>query len=255
MSSSPPTIMNETAKQRVKFKCVIHKSSDHEIKEKEWGPLAKALLKLEELGAAPLAIDGRVCGNGAVLSSDNSILVSKSGRYSGTKYDDTQFVRVTSFDIETWTANISCDDPTITSEPSSDAPLLWYALKVAPTKFGWEKHPKFILHGHTCKTAEDAKRLQVPCSTKETLFSTPADLDALVNLLEEYPYPKHNIFVRLNHGFFLLADTPDEAIHLFETKLCSTSMKEQVSGDCNRKRKEIGEGEVQGNAKKSKEVD
>ena len=231
MSTSPPIIMNEAAASaRVKFKA-NRLTSDANIKDAEYKPLAKALVRLEDLGAAPITTDGKVCGNGAVLCGD-SIIVSKSGRYAGTKFDTAEFVRVISFDEESWTASFSCSDSDPTSEPSSDAPLLWYTLMVAPKKFEWTKQPRFILHGHTFKTAEEAKCLNVPCSTNETMFSTPSDLDALVHLLAEYPYPKHKMLIRLNHGFFILADTADEAIQLFETKLeLLSNSKPSISDD------------------------
>ena len=241
MSTSPP---KAAASERVKFKA-NRLTSDANIKEAEYKPLAKALVRLEDLGAAPIDIDGKVCGNG--VSCGDSIIVSKSGRYAGNKFDTTEFVRVTSFDEESWTASFSCSDPT--SEPSSDAPLLWYTLMVAPKKFEWTKQPRFILHGHTFKTAEEAKCLNVPCSTKETVFSTPSDLDALVHLLAEYPYPTHKMLIRLNHGFFLLADTADEAIQLFETKLeLLSNSKSSISDDDeqpkqegSKKRKAVGD--------------
>lgn len=252
--------MNEAASERVKFKA-NRITSDANIKEVEYKPLAKALVRLEDLGAAPINIDGKVCGNGAISCGD-TIIVSKSGRYAGTKFDTTEFVRVTSFDEESWTASFSCSDPT--SEPSSDAPLLWYTLMVAPKKFEWTKQPRFILHGHTFKTAEEAKRLNVPCSTKETMFSTPSDLDALVHLLAEYPYPKHKMLIRLNHGFFILADTADEAIQLFETKLeLLSNSKPSISEDDDEQPKQEGSNKrktvvdvdiVQNHAKKIKQT-
>merc|ERR1711862_198153 len=85
--------------------------------------------------------------------------------------------------------------------------------------FQWKKKPKFVLHGHTYSTEEEAKSLNAPCSPEETLFSTPADLKALMKLLCDYPYPEHQIYVRKNHGFFLLSETADEAIKLFRLKL------------------------------------
>lgn len=208
---------------RVKFGC-IHQGSDPKIQDEEWKPLAKALAISEDSGAAPVDEHGRIHGNGAIFCGD-SIIVSKSGRLAGTTYDAGQFVRVSAFDFQTWTVDYSSADPT--AKPSSDLPLLWYAMKIAPDEFEWIKRPNFVLHGHTCKTEAEANLLGVPCSTKETLFSTPEDLDALIHLFIEFSYPDHQIFVRLNHGFFLLADTPEEAIHLFETKLESAKFAEK----------------------------
>jgi hypothetical protein len=49
----------------------------------------------------------------------------------------------------------------------------------------------------------------------ETLFSTPADLNALLDLLQHYPYPQYQVYVRKNHGFFLLAQDYDDAMNIF----------------------------------------
>ena len=94
-----------------------------------------------------------------------------------------------------------------------------HALIVAPTLYSWMKRPRFVLHGHSCATEEESARRQIPCSVTETLFSTQADLDALMDLLRRYPYPDHQIWVRKNHGFFLLADNEQEACHIFQTRL------------------------------------
>ena len=204
---------------RVKFRCIRQTETQlTKIKGEEWQPLAKALMVSEHYGAAPVCADGRIAGNGAMVAASGSIVVSKSGRIAGTRYDATQFVRVHAFDRASWKVVFdAADDHEV--QPSSDTPLLWHALRVAPLSLGWTKHPRFVLHGHICASSEEAQALHVPCSTTETLFSTPEDLQALADLLAEYPYPQHQIFVRLNHGFFLLADSADEAIHLLHTKL------------------------------------
>lgn len=180
------------------------------------------MLVSEELGAAPVCADGKVGGNGALLCDDGSIVVSRSGRIAGSSFDATQFVRVLSFDRSNWTATYesSCDS----IKPSSDTPLLWHALKYAPEQFHWENKPKFVLHGHTCETAEEARALNLPCSPVETLFSTPQDLEALLQMMEQHPYPKDQIYVRLNHGFFLLSQTHHQAIELFQKKLIRSKL-------------------------------
>jgi hypothetical protein len=54
-----------------------------------------------------------------------------------------------------------------------------------------------------------------PCSHEETLFSTPADTEALMVLFKKYPYPQHKCFVRKGHGFFILSQSVEEAMHIF----------------------------------------
>jgi len=138
--------------------------------------------------------------DGECNDEKDCITVSKNGRIAGTKYTASQLVRVTSFDKSTWTDTYGNSSPD--HKPSSDTPLLLNSLLVAPKLYQWDKKPKFVLHGHTCATEEEAKVLDLPCSSEETLFSTPKDLDALMKLLKKFPYPTNQIFVRKNHGFF-----------------------------------------------------
>ncbi|CAB9510497.1 Importin-beta N-terminal domain [Seminavis robusta] len=206
---------------RVKFQVELNDACPAPLKE-EWEPLAAALTVSEELGAAPVSPTGLVFGNGAILSITDdcklSIVVSKSGRVAGPKLSKADFVRVLQFDATAWKATYGgCGEST--SKPSSDTPLLWNALVVAPQKFHWTLKPQFVLHGHSCASQEDADRLKVPCSPVETLFSTPADLNALMDLLERHPYPQHQIFIRKNHGFFLLAQDQAEACRVFQETL------------------------------------
>lgn len=222
---------------RVKFK--LKRVDKHEeINESNWQPLANALTISEELGAAPICpITGQLFGNGAMLyktskeienpnNNDDYIIVSKSGRIAGTKYDAAQFVKVISFDKSTWTATY--DSECKESKPSSDTPLLYNALLIAPKLYKWKSQPKFVLHGHTCSTEEEANTLNLPCSPEETLFSTPADLNALMKLFNDYPYPTHQIYVRKNHGFFLLSETAEDAIELFRTKLSKVIVHDKL---------------------------
>lgn len=237
--------------QRVKFR-TEYVAGIQSPKPEEWGPLARALEVSEKLGAAPVCpIEGYVFGNGAILSQaatsttsqssamSESIVVSKSGRYAGTEYTKSQFVRVVDFNNDTWQAtyggaddgedddnNINSskgnnNDAKVIIKPSSDTPLLWNALIVAPAKFQWDVKPRFVLHGHSCSTELEARKRGFPCSNKETLFSTPDDLHQLMALFEKYPYPKHQVYVRKQHGFFLLAQNEEEACDVFRTKICN----------------------------------
>ena len=51
-----------------------------------------------------------------------------------------------------------------------------------------------------------ARAAGVPISERETLFSTPDDLEELEALFGRFPYPDHQVYVRRGHGFFVLAD-------------------------------------------------
>ena len=211
---------------RVKFK--VEWSAGDPPSEEEWRPLAKTLTMSEQLGAAPILPDGLIGGNGAVLSG-SSIVVSRSGRTAHTPFTQAHFVRVVRFNCQDWKATYQC--PAETAKPSSDTPLLWHALQVAPVLYGWTKRPQFVLHGHSCATEEEAAARGIPCSTNETLFSTPDDLKALMDLLQRYSYPEHQVYVRKNHGFFLLAENEQEACHIFQTRLapsplCPPSMQD-----------------------------
>lgn len=232
---------------RVKFQTELIKSSEIlPPDEIEWKPLASALQTSEALGAAPVCPrEGFVFGNGAVISTcGTNIVVSKSGRLADTDYTKSQFVRVINFNNKTWTAtyggvvidNDNDDDDKKNSndiiKPSSDTPLLWNALMVAPKVCkNWSQQPKFVLHGHSCATQEEADVKGFPCSTKETLFSTPADLEALMDLFQQYPYPTYQIYVRKNHGFFLLAQNEQEACTIFREQLAPSKLTTTSSAE------------------------
>lgn len=237
-TQAPAASLEETSilegQPRVKFqvKVVADVTSPQ---DDEWKPLARALETSESLGAAPVCPrEGFVFGNGAVLCSDGaSVVVSKSGRCAGTKFTKSQFVRVLNFDNNTWKATYGgVDDKDINAgiasiKPSSDTPLLWNALVVAPKKFSWKLEPQFVLHGHSCASKAEADAKGYPCSTNETLFSTPEDLKALMDLFREHPYPKHQVYVRKNHGFFLLSQNEQEACRIFEEQIAPPDKKKE----------------------------
>lgn len=215
-----------------------------EATEDQWRPLAAALKLSEESGAAPVLPDGKIGGNGARLLDDGSMLVSRSGREAETDFTARDFVRVVAFDAAEWRASFDSADPSV--KPSSDTPLLWRALVTAPsTCRAWKSapsRPTFVLHGHSCASEEEALARGLPCSPKETLFSTPADTEALAEIFETHPWPDHNVFVRKNHGFFLLATSADEAINVFQAKILSplptiTMTTETTKRDDDSKRK------------------
>jgi len=86
----------------------------------------------------------------------------------------------------------------------------------AGTAFGWEERPGCALHGHAIATKEEATRLGFPCSAHATVFSTREDKQAMMELLAQHPYPRHKIFVRQGHGFFLLEGDVESAVRLFD---------------------------------------
>ncbi|CAH1789157.1 unnamed protein product [Owenia fusiformis] len=182
--------------------------------------LAKALWEIEESGAAPVAPDGKVGGNGAVLFNNNGkteLLISKSGKDAGKLMDvDLDVCLVTDFNREKWSADFCSESESVL--PSSDTPLHHTAL-INTMKFDWSEHPTAALHGHAIADEASAKKLDIPISTEETLFSTPADSDALMNLIREYPYPAYKIYIRKGHGFVIMGKDVQETIDIFNEKV------------------------------------
>lgn len=178
--------------------------------------LGAALNLLEKHGAAPILPDGKVGGNAAFLSDENGILfVSQSGKYPGAEVKPENFCAVNNFDRINWEASyFTQSDNSI--RPSSDTPLLWASIVESSEKYSWLKKPKVALHGHAISDEKSAEELNLPISPIETLFSTPEDLIELEKLFSVYPYPQHHIYIRKNHGFFLLADSVDEALDIFK---------------------------------------
>jgi len=182
--------------------------------------LADALLLLEESGAAPVAEDGKVAGNVAariVVDDVDFLVVSKSGRLAGGPVSiEDSFCIVSRFDPVQWSLDFYARDSSVL--PTSDSPLHHAALHAAE-KFNWDETPYISLHGHALETADEAERLGIPCSTKETLFSTPEDTRELLSLVKEYPYSQHKIFVRKGHGFIVLGKTLAETVDTFRTNV------------------------------------
>jgi len=182
--------------------------------------LADAVQLLEQSGAAPVAEDGKVAGNVAariVMNDRDFLIVSKSGKLSGQPVsvaDD--FCVVAEFDPEQWSLSFYASSSS--TLPTSDAPLHRAALHAA-AEFHWDETPYVSLHGHALETADKAEQLGLPCSAKETLFSTPEDMHELLSLLKDYPYPLHRIFVRKGHGFIVLGKTTAETVETFQTNV------------------------------------
>jgi len=179
------------------------------------------LLYEEVLGFAPMAPDGRIGGNGAVRIEINQqpfVLVSKSGKLPGQMDFRKDFCLVSKFDAGTWECEYYSDEKE--TKPTSDTPTHYRLLENVEGAFA-------ALHGHAIEKEEVAKALGIPCSTEETLFSTPADTKAMFTLLAEYPFPKWKIFVRKNHGFYILGKDIDECRRVLEETLGNKKNNEQ----------------------------
>ncbi len=182
---------------------------------------------MEEGGAAPACPpDGKVGGNGScLLPRDNATplyILSKTGKYPGKMDVEKDFCIVESFDCDAWSASYYSVSEDI--RPTSDTPM-HYSVYNMQDRAQWSDWPQAALHGHALETVEKAQEANIPCSKEETLFSTPPDTEALIKLLEKYPYPENNIFVRKNHGFFILGKDIKETVTVFNTKVLPFSQK------------------------------
>ena len=203
--------------------------------------LANLQSKLEALGVIPVLNDGLVGGNCSIRASlelpldviiqpdsgddllstnqNTNIFISKSGKDPGATLTIPDFVLLTNFDRSQWTATYKSQN--INTRPSSDAPLHAATLDLTScSRYGWSRCPRVAVHGHALEQGEGlqaAINAGMPISEEETLFSTPADLDALENLFKKYPYPEHRCYIRRGHGFFLLADSVADAEVQFDT--------------------------------------
>ena len=188
------------------------------IDEREATALADALAEMERFGAAPVLPDGKVGGNGAVRCSDGRMLVSKSGKFAGETIGPRDFALLHSFDRARWSAEFS--SPSEAINPSSDSPLLWAALCEGERHgFARSRLPRVALHGHALATPEDAHALGYPISHEQTLFSTREDVDALTALFARHPFPTTRVWIRRGHGFFILADSIDDALAVFRNEI------------------------------------
>ncbi|MEO0326536.1 MAG: class II aldolase/adducin family protein, partial [Myxococcota bacterium] len=169
--------------------------------------LAAAVRAMEDAGCCPVLDDGLSAGNGALRLADGTVLVTPSGRRPG-RVDASSMVQLVAFDAERWAARYRSRDRA--TRPTSDAALHWAALVEAPAHFAWAPRPGASLHGHVLATSKAAAALGLPLSEEATLFSTPADREALLALLSAHPYPGVATVVRRDHGFFTLgADAGD----------------------------------------------
>ncbi|CAJ1453026.1 unnamed protein product [Effrenium voratum] len=144
--------------------------------------------------------------------TEEMLLVSRSGKAAGALPCAADFVAVRSFSRDAWSCDFSAS-PGV--QPTSDTPLHWACLLRAPAEFQWPSRPKVSLHGHALAEKaglKKAEELQLPISHEETLFSTPEDVEALMKLFQQFPYPQNRVFIRRGHGFLILAPTVDAAI-------------------------------------------
>ena len=212
---------------RVKYETVykgsasnfVHEHNIQDVYYKTTSELAEALQLLELSGAAPIAEDGKLAGNVAariVKDGLDILVVSKSGKQSGSVSTDDDFCIVTEFDPVQWSVTFYANNSS--TLPTSDTPLHHAAFHAAE-EFHWDEVPYVSLHGHALETADKAEQLGLPCSPKETLFSTPDDMYELVSLLKQYPFPLNKIFVRKGHGFLVLGKTTAETVETFKANV------------------------------------
>ena len=181
--------------------------------------ISGALWELEKCGATPVCFDGKVGGNAAALLGPNKLLVvSKSGKLGGRRMHPLHDVCIIShFDMDDWSAEFYAESSDVL--PTSDTPLHYAALRNAPLQFDWSAIPTAAVHGHAIETIEAAQKLKLPISEEETLFSTKEDSDALVNLMGEYSFPKHSVFIRKGHGFVVVGEDVEKAMETFDKQV------------------------------------
>lgn len=178
-----------------------------------------ALYLQERHGLSPVLPDGKVGGNGAAkLYIDNKdyLLVSKSGKYPGPMDIHEDFCVVATFDINSWSCEYYSANENI--KPTSDTPMHFSAL-FAPNLYQDDVIPRAALHGHGLQSEEEAMKLHIPCSTVETMCSTKDDTDALIQLIDVFPYPRDQTYVRKNHGYYILGKDVEDCLHVFESKI------------------------------------
>eukprot|EP00439_Symbiodinium_sp_Y106_P022074 s5801_g2.t1 len=189
--------------------------------------LSHAAVMLEEIGAAPILPDGFVAGNCSALlqgAAEEMLLVTRSGKDAGVRPSESDFVAVQSFDWNEWSC---CFCPAkMGAKPTSDTPLHWACIMKAAETFSWPERPLVALHGHAL-------------AEKETLFSTPEDVDALMELFRVFPYPENKVFIRKGHGFLILSSSVAAAVEElgrlephFEQRLCKRRNTEENCNGC-----------------------
>ena len=176
--------------------------------------------ELEQAGVTPVLPDGKVGGNVSSMLKDSQgkehLLVTKSGKIAGQRLKMEDVAVVRGFDNDNWKAEYYAASADVL--PTSDTPMHYAALN-AWRMYDWPCRPMAIFHGHAFETEEDAKKLGLPISMEETLFSTPEDTAALMKLFKDFPYPSHKIFIRKGHGFMLLAVDMEDGMRVFREKL------------------------------------
>eukprot|EP00879_Flechtneria_rotunda_P015732 GHRR01016454.1.p1 GENE.GHRR01016454.1~~GHRR01016454.1.p1 ORF type:complete len:236 (+),score=52.74 GHRR01016454.1:114-821(+) len=197
--------------------------------------LCRLMERMERLGAAPILNDGKIGGNCGLLLDANvdgqalpCLFVSRSGKAPQYHLQPSDFVQVTAFDKRRWRASYKSEHPDY--KPTSDTPLLHACLSCdGQHRHHWQQ-PRVALHGHALAEGEGlatARELGLPISEHETLFSTPADLQALEKLLSQHPYPRQRCFIRRSHGFFILAQSCKEAEQVLDELVVPFLLKQQ----------------------------
>eukprot|EP01095_Lingulamoeba_sp_RSL-Kostka_P008703 TRINITY_DN2952_c1_g1_i1.p1 TRINITY_DN2952_c1_g1~~TRINITY_DN2952_c1_g1_i1.p1 ORF type:complete len:283 (+),score=63.08 TRINITY_DN2952_c1_g1_i1:581-1429(+) len=191
--------------------------------------LSEYLFLFEKYKLAPILADEKVGGNGGVLFTpkykdknnglpERLLIVSKSGKepYKPLKLDEGDFVIVRDFDFNRWSACYYSKD--ITQKPTSDCPLIELSLRTEIKS--WNKEtPIICLHGHLINNEKQAEELNIPISKTETMCSTREDYNELKILLNDYPFPKNQLYIRKHHGFWLLADSFEKTSNVLENTI------------------------------------
>lgn len=213
--------------QRIKFTCNRIGRIDGLFKgtscEDDYLKLAKgladALYLQERHGLSPVLPDGKVGGNGAVkicVDNHDYLVVSKSGKYPGPMDLHQDFCVVSYFDTENWSCEYYSENEGI--KPTSDTPM-HFSVLFDKNLFGGNVSPRAAIHGHGLQSEEEAKKLEIPCSTVETLCSTKEDTVALTELIADYPYPNDQTYIRKNHGYYILGKDITDCLRVFEEKI------------------------------------
>lgn len=144
------------------------------------------------------------------------MLVSKSGKSPGEMDISTDMCIVTNFDIAEWKADYFSEIESV--KPTSDTPMHYAILNLHQTH-SLVKFPRAAIHGHGLATEEEANQFQIPCSSEETLFSTREDTLALMDLIQFFPYPEHQVFIRKNHGYYIAGDSIADCVNIMQERI------------------------------------
>lgn len=155
--------------------------------------LCAAVTWMAQTGLSPVLEDGAFAGNAAVIE-EGVLYVSPSGRRTPQLHAH-ELIEVVAFDVAAWRMTYRANAPL--AKPTSDAPLHFAILREAT-------RASASLHGHVLTNDADATRTGIPISADATLFSTPADREGLLSLIQAHPHPHYDAWIRRDHGVFVI---------------------------------------------------